>query len=250
MTTERLNITDEVIDVADTEEYLDKTPDDIEEDQPVTEEVAEDPAVPSTEQPPSTPAAPDSDSPEATLQAAKDAERRKSQEEIFAYRQKLEEVQWQEYQREKQAELYQRQEQWHSQGFSPEEIRQHTISWEELENGKIEIAQQKQAIAQYGVTMEKERRTKDAYIKMYAEQYGVSPDVIASAPNPDIMENMALKHQIATMKQSKTPVTSPDNSVTSSSASPSRERRMDQLMSKDELTDNEHAELGRLTGNR
>jgi hypothetical protein len=250
MTTERLNITDEVIDGADTEEYLDKTPDDIEDDQPATEEAVEVPSDPATGQPP---AAPASNSPEATLQAAKaadDAERRRIQAESNAYRQRLEEVQWQEYQRGRAEELRQRQEQWQDQGFSQEEIQRHTLSWQELENGKVEIAQQKQAIAQYGQIMEAERRTKDAYIKMYADQYGVSPDVIASAPTPDAMENMALKHQITAMKQAQTPVTSPDNSVTSSSASPSRERRMDQLMAKDELTDKEHAELGRLTGNR
>jgi hypothetical protein len=177
-------------------------------------------------------------------------QQRRFQEQSDLQQQELNAYHVAEFQRKKADELTQRQSDWEEQGFSPDEVQKHTRSWQDLEQGKIEVANQKQAVAQYGQIMEAERQMTEGFISMYMQQYGVGRDILVGAKTPEAMENRALKHEKAQMKQSKTPVTSPDNSVPSSSSSANKARRMDQLMAKDELTDREHAELGKLTGNR
>jgi len=248
--TTRKEITTEVVDLessfTDADDFSDDENDTIIEDDTSTDVDA--PPVATGES--ATPLA--DTTPEATpeqVRAAQQDEQRRFQQERQRLQQQLQELQWQEYEREYVSALQQRQQQWTEQGFSPEEVQQHTTSWQQLENGKLEVAQQKQAIGQYGQLMEAERRATEGYIKMYMDQYGVSRNVLEGAKSPSEMENKALKAQMAAMRQEKTPVTTPDNGVGTSTTVPNREARLIALTNKIDLTDAEHRELGKLTGN-
>ena len=95
--------------------------------------------------------------------------------------------------------------------------------------------------------MEMERRVKWGYAQDFNQRYGVPIDQLMKASTPDAMENIALKHQRRQEKQGQVPVQRFDNSRPSPTAAPNRGRRIDQLMNKAaSLTDQEHAELGRL----
>jgi hypothetical protein len=247
MTTERLVETErEVLDI-DFETPEDDDAEEVEEED-APADVSPDTAEPSGVPPQATPE--QVQTAQLNEQRRIQDQQRRFQEQSDLQQQELNAYHVAEFQRKKTDELMQRQSDWEEQGFSPDEVQKHTRSWQDLEQGKIEVANQKQAVAQYGQIMEAERRMTEGFISMYMQQYGVSRDILVGAKTPEAMENRALKHEKAQMKQSKTPVTSPDNSVPSSSSSANKARRMDQLMAKDELTDREHAELGKLTGNR
>lgn len=146
-------------------------------------------------------------------------------------------------------ELVNYQRQLEQQGYGPEQVQQTVASYRDLQEQKLQLAQQRQAIAQHAQATEAELRAKWQVAMEISKQYDVPVDQLMAVNTPEAMEIIGLKANLAKTKTANTPTQAFDSNRPSPRAAPSRERRLEDLTKKvGPLTDAEHRELGRIMG--
>ena len=119
------------------------------------------------------------------------------------------------------------------QGFTPEDVQRNTMAFQQLQQQKLQIHQDRQRQQDQATMQDYERQAKWAFAQHYHKQFGVPIDELMKANSEPEMEVMGLKAQGAQSRQAQVPPQQRmDNNRPSPHASNNRDRQMDALEAK------------------